>query len=101
MTTSNPALNPLAVMAATPMTQQKKSGDGTWFEAMAEAWGQTLDAQADRITEQSDIIAAGDDRPGSLTALTTESLKMSFLANGSQTSISSVGQALETMARKQ
>jgi len=98
---SNPALNPLAVMAATPMTTQKKSGDGTWFEAMAEAWGQTLDAQADRITEQSDIIAAGDDRPGSLTALTTESLKMSFLANGSQTSISSVGQALETMARKQ
>lgn len=95
--------NPLSLMAATPMaSQQKKSGsDGTWFEAMADAWGRTLDAQADRITQQSDVIAAGNDTPAALTELTTQSLKMGFMAQGSHTSISSVGSALETMARKQ
>ena len=93
---------PLAVIASTPMSQQKKSGgDGTWFEAMAEAWGQTLDAQADKITQQSDVISAGDDSPAAITDLTTQSLKMGFLSNSSHTSISSVGSALETMARKQ
>ena len=42
----------------------------------------------------------GNDNPSALTELTTESLRMSFLSNSSSTSISSVGQALETMARK-
>ena len=98
----NSNVNALAMIAASPMTQQKKNtgGDGTWFEAMAEAWGQTLDAQADKITEQSDLISAGDDSPAAITDLTTQSLKMGFLSNSSHTSIQSVGQALETMARK-
>ena len=93
--------NPLAsMMAAAPMTQQK-SGKGTWFEAMAQAWGQTLDAQASRIEQQSQVVSGGDDSPAAITELSTQSLKMSFLSNSSHTAISSVGQALETMARKQ
>ena len=92
--------NPLATMAAMPTTQQKK-GDSTWFEALAQAWGQTLDAQASRITEQSDLIAGGNDTPSALTELQTQSLKMGFISQSSHTSISSVGSALETMARKQ
>jgi hypothetical protein len=96
-------VNPMALVASAPMTQQKSANGGgsAWFEAMAQAWGQTLDAQADRITAQSDIVAGGDDRPQAITELTTQSLKMSFLSNSSHTAISSVGQALETMARKQ
>jgi hypothetical protein len=95
-------VNPLAMFATTPTSQTKKSGgDGTWFEAMAEAWGRTLDAQADRITQQSDVVSAGDDSPAAITNLTTQSLKMGFLSNSSHTAISSVGTALETMARKQ
>jgi hypothetical protein len=95
-----PYVNPLSLVAATPMTNQKKEG-GTWFEAMAQAWGQTLDAQADRIQQQSDVVSGGDDTPGAITELTAQSLKMTFLSNSSHTSISTVGQALETMARKQ
>lgn len=94
-------VNPLSLVAATPMTSDKKSGTGTWFEAMAKAWGDTLDAQADRIQAQSDVINGGNDTPSAVTELTTLSLKMSFLSNSSHTSISSIGQALETMARKQ
>ena len=95
-------VNPLALIAAAPMTQQKgTSGSGSWFEAMAQAWGQALDKQADVIQQKSDAISGGNDTPSSITALTSESLKMSFLSNSSHTSISTVGQALDTMARKQ
>ena len=91
----------LAMLSAAPMTQQKDAKGSTWFEAMAEAWGQALDRQADQIQKQSDVVAGGDDTPSAVTELTTQSLKMSFLSNSSHTSISTVGSALETMARKQ
>jgi hypothetical protein len=94
--------NQMSMLATVPMTQQKKTNNsGTFFEAMAEAWGQALDRQADQIVQKSDALTAGDDSPQAVTALTTQALKMSFLSNSSHTSISSVGQALETMARKQ
>jgi len=101
----NPYVNPLSLVAAPPMTTNKNSntsGNGTaWFEAMAQAWGQALDNQAGLIQQKSDAIAGGNDTPSAVTELTTESLRMSFLSNSSHTSISTVGQALETMARKQ
>lgn len=96
-------VNQLSVIAATPLTTQSKDskGSGTWFEAMANAWGQALDKQANVIEQQSDAISGGDDTPAAITELSAQSLKMSFLASSSHSSISSVGQALETMARKQ
>lgn len=104
-TTTNYPNNALALIAAAPMQQSgssgSKGGSGLWFESMARAWGQTLDAQAGRIQQQSDIVAGGDDTPGAITELSAQSLKMSFLSNSSHTAISSVGQALDTMARKQ
>ena len=97
--------NQMAFLASVPMTQQKRTtgsnGSGTFFEAMAQAWGEALDRQANAIVQKSDALTAGDDSPAAVTALTTEALKMSFLSNSSHTSISSVGSALETMARKQ
>ncbi len=96
-------IDPLNIMALAPI-QPKKSTEGggsNFFEAMAGAWGQALDKQAAEIQRASDIINGGDDRPAALTELTAQSLKMSFLSNSSQSSISAVGKALETMARKQ
>ena len=78
------------------------AGDrGSWYEAMSRAWGQTLDAQATRITNLSDVIGNGGDQPSNVVALTAESLKMQFLSNNASTSQNSVGQALETLGRKQ
>jgi hypothetical protein len=96
-------VNPLSLVAAAPMAHQKgaNGGKGSLFEALAQAWAQALDKQAETIIAKSDAINNGDDSPGAVTALTTESLKMSYLSNSSHTSISTVGQALETMARKQ
>lgn len=95
--------NPLAGLAATPMTTQlkDKSTPGSWFEAMADAWGQALDKQADTIQKKSDEIAAGgNDTPSAVSDLTAQSMKMGFLSNSSHSSISAVSEALNTMARK-
>ena len=78
------------------------SGSGSsWFEAMADAWGKALDTQAAAIEEKSAGMSDGGDKPADVTELTAMSLKMTFLANSSHTAISSVGSALDTMARKQ
>lgn len=96
-------INPLNMLAASPVAGNKNasSSDASWFEAMADAWGQTLDAQASRIETQAKDVGKGLDNPSAITTLTAESLKMSFLSSSSHTAISSVGSALETMARKQ
>ena len=96
---STTPVNPLSVMATAP-SNSKKEGTGTWYQAMAEAWGQTLDKQAGTIETLSDQIGGGDDQPSTLTVMSAESLKMSFLSQSSHTSLSSVGEALKTMAQK-
>lgn len=77
-----------------------RGSKSNWFEAFGEAWGKALDNQADVITAQSDVVSQGGDKPSDITQLTTESMRMSFMANSSHTSIDSVSKALETMARK-
>jgi len=72
----------------------------SWYEAMAGAWGSALDNQAIRITELADAVTKGGDKPSDMTILTAESLKMQFMSNNASTSTTSVGQALETLARK-
>lgn len=97
-------VNPLAQMALAPTTTQQgsTSKNGTWFEAMARAWGEALDKQAATIQQQSDQLSnQGSDTPAAITELTAQSLKMGFLSNSSHSAISSVGEALSTMARKQ
>lgn len=91
----------LNTLAAAPTTSQGKTSGGSWFEAMADAWGQALDKQASDIETKSAAVGAGGDKPADVTELTAMSLKMSFLASSSHTAISTVGSALETMARKQ
>jgi len=73
----------------------------SWFEQMADAWGDALNTQANRIVDQADKVAGGFDTPSEITELTAESLRMNFISNSSHTSLTSVGSALETLARKQ
>jgi FMN phosphatase YigB (HAD superfamily) len=103
--TTNYVTNPLTQMALAPTTTQQSTGNGsksgTWFEAMARAWGEALDKQAATIQEQSDQLSNnGTDTPAAITELTAQSLKMGFLSNSSHSAIQSVGDALSTMARK-
>jgi hypothetical protein len=95
----------MSLLASVPTPQTPRtngsSSSGTFFEAMAQAWGDALDRQANNIVQKSDALTGGDDSPSAVTALTTEAMKMNFLSNSSHTSISSVSDALGTMARKQ
>lgn len=73
----------------------------SWYEAMSRAWGMTLDAQASTITEMSANISQGNDMPSDMVQLTAASLKMQFMSNNAATSQNSVGQALETLGKRQ
>lgn len=96
---SSGAFNPPGNSLPGPVTDTNAK---SWFEAMAKAWGTALDSQAAKITELSDQISnGGQDQPSTLTLLTTASLQMQFLATNASTSNNSVGQALETLGRKQ
>lgn len=75
-------------------------GSSTWFTALSKAWGSTMDAQANRITELSGSIGGGNDQPSSMIALTGESLRMQFISNSASTSINSTAKAVETLASK-
>ena len=76
------------------------SGSGSWFEAVAQAWGQTLDGEAQKIETMSDGIGNGNEQPSQIAELSAESMRMNFMSNSENTSVSSIGQSLETMARK-
>lgn len=86
---------------ATARPDHESNREASWFEAMAEAWGEALDAQATSITDKAAELDAGNDSPADVTMLTAESLRMQFMSNSAHTSISAMGSALETMARKQ
>lgn len=73
----------------------------SWYAAMARAWGNTLDAQAARITQLSDQVSGGQDQPSVMIQLTAESLRMQFMSNNAATSQNAVGQALETLGKRQ
>jgi len=98
---SNDINNQVVSFSATSGAKQGKGNDGNWFEALADAWGDALDEQADRIVDQSAKVADGFNKPADITELTAESLRMGFISNSSHTSLTSVGTALETLARKQ
>jgi hypothetical protein len=87
-----------SLSAAAPSAQDTKS----WYEAMAKAWGQALNQQAQVITQLSDQVSnAGQDQPSQVTQLTAESMRFSFLATNASTATTSVGEALQTLGRKQ
>src|SRR5690606_16506729 len=92
------------IASANAGTTRKPASSGTstsWYEAMAKAWGDTLDGQAGRVTALSDAIANGGDQPSNMVQLTAESLRMQFISNNAATSQNAVGHALETLGKRQ
>lgn len=83
---------------ASPSQSDRKS----WYEAMAQAWGQSLNNQAQVITQLSNEIGnSGSDQPAQITQLTAESMRFSFMATNASTATTSVGDGLESLGRKQ
>lgn len=94
-------MSTISASAITAANSTNKKDSGSWYEAMAEAWGKALDKQADKIVELADQLDEGGDTPSKYNQFTAESLRMGIISNASHTSLTSVASALETMARKQ
>lgn len=78
-----------------------KSTTGSFFEAMAQAWGEALDKQAKVIQEKSAVLNQdGQDTPSAMTELSAEAAKISFMANSEHTATSEAAEALKAMAQK-
>ena len=85
-----------------PMNSPSSNDTKSWYEAMAKAWGQALNRQAQVITDlSSEINEAGNDQPSQITQLTAESMRFSYIATNASTATTSVGEALQTLGRKQ
>ena len=97
MTYVNQSGSPLALYTVS-------GGDSpeSWFEALAQAWGQALNKEANLISSLSQQLnTSGGDQPSVETQLTAESQRMTFLANSEASSVNGVGDALQAVARKQ
>jgi len=97
-------VDPLSLMATTPLSTNTSNNNGSgtsWFAAMSQAWGRTLDAKASQIENTSNQLGSdGNDDPSTIVQLTTEAMEFQFLSQGSNTSVTSAGDALKTMAQK-
>ena len=97
--TTNTTANATAALAAAPAASATNK-DGSWFQAMADAWGKTLNQQADTISNLSLEVGNGKDNPEAVTHMTAETMRFGFLTTASHTAISSAGEGLKTMAQK-
>jgi hypothetical protein len=100
-------------------------GGGSWFEALAESWGQAMDKQAAKIVALSnelkglnETIEAGTgpmadeaaqdladltgktDQPSVLIQLTAESQRFGFMSTSANTSMSSTAEGQQKLASK-
>ena len=93
---------PLGLLAgsALPTAQRHDGKSSSWDEAMAEAWGNTLNAKAGEIEMAAEKLNDGADKPADIAKMTALAQQMGFMSNSAHTSLQSVGTALESLARK-
>lgn len=85
-----------------PMAAPSGKDVKSWYEAMAQAWGQALNRQAQELVDlSSQITDGGNDQPAQITQLTAASMRFSYIATNASTATTSVGEALQTLGRKQ
>jgi hypothetical protein len=92
--------------ASTPVAGNKlgakaASSVGSWYANVANAWGAALDRQANKAAALADQMNAGNDGPGVALQVSAASHQLAFLSTAAATASNSIGQALETLGRKQ
>jgi len=93
--------------AAAGVVQPQRSAPGkaadplSWYGKVATAWGAALDRQADRTVALAQRLNAGDDSPGIALQISAAAHQLAFLSTAASTAATSIGQALETLGRKQ
>lgn len=78
----------------------KEEKANSWYEALAQAWGDVLNKQAADIESRADAISNGSDQPKDLLLLSAQAQRFGFTSNNASTSTNSVGEALQTLGKK-
>lgn len=96
------ALNDFQNRASGPLVDLLcNGGDGSegWLEALAKALGDRLNKEANTLKAKADHVNA--DNPGQTTELSAEASIFSTMMDAFNNVIKTVGEALDTMVRKQ
>jgi hypothetical protein len=79
----------------------KSAAAGSWYANVASAWGAALDRQATKTAALAEQMNAGNDGPGVALQVSAAAHQLAFLSTAASTASNSIGQALETLGRKQ
>lgn len=91
-----------AAPAAAPTAPTRQSTRGaSWYLQVAQASGNALDRQADKTVALAENLNRGDSAPGAALQVSAASHELAFLSTAASTASNSIGQALETLGRKQ
>lgn len=94
-----------SVVPQTPRSPGGRSdaaGAPSWYSKLASAWGSALDRQADRtVSLAQQLTGAEADGPGQALRVSAAAQQLTFLCTAASNVSNSIGQALETLGRKQ
>jgi hypothetical protein len=99
--TADAALASTATGARGAMPSGADNGVASWYGKLASAWGVALDRQADRTVALAQQLRAGTDGPGQAIEVSAAAQQLTFLCSTAANVSTSIGQALETLGRKQ
>jgi hypothetical protein len=91
--------------AAEPLRAGTSSGSraevSSWYSKVASAWGAALDRQAQRTVHLSQQLSSGNDGPGAAMQVSAAAHQLTFLSTAASNVSNSIGEALQTLGRKQ
>lgn len=90
-----------ATIATPAAGAAKAAAVGSWYANVANAWGAALDRQATKTAALADQMNSGNDGPGVALQVSAAAHQLAFLSTAASTASNSIGQALETLGRKQ
>lgn len=78
-----------------------RRGNSSWYAQLATAWGAALDRQADKTAALAQQLAEGNDEPAAALQVSAAAHQLAFISTAAATASNSIGQALESLGRKQ
>ncbi len=73
----------------------------SWYSKLAQAWGAALDRQAQKTVQLSKEMNAPDATPGTAMLVSAAAHQLTFLSTAASNVSNSIGEALQTLGRRQ
>jgi hypothetical protein len=84
-----------------PIRSSAATGSSGWYVGVAKVWGAALDRQAEETIDKAKSLNDGNDSPGAALQVSAAAHQLAFLSTAANTASNSIGQALETLGKKQ